>query len=141
MNEAEVEVSGDAHVNGDAGDAPSKHPGVHDGDPSVSVMPFGTIAPVAAEPEKKKRQARPYWLLVPVSGQTYEVHIVVGKRAVLKLLKKLEIDAADPRAAGIKLLRANQVALTLESQTIFKFGKADADEEKPEADEEDDEVI
>lgn len=130
----EVEASGDAYVDGDAGDAPGKHPGVQDGAPVVTVT--------QTAPEKPKKKRRPYWLLVPVTGgQTYEVHIVVGKPAVLKLLKTLEIDAADPRVENMKLLRADQVPLKLESQTIFKFGKADSDDEKPESDEEDDEVI
>lgn len=90
------------------------------------------------EGEKKKKRGRPYWLLLPIEGSTtFDVHRVMGKPAVLKLLKKLEIDATDPRVSNMKLLRADEVPLKLESQTIFKFAKADGDEKI----DEDDEVI
>lgn len=86
-------------------------------------------------PEKKKRTRtpRPYWVLLPVMGtQTFEVHVCPGKPAVRKLLKNLEIDAADPRSGGIKVLRADEVPFNWEPQTIFKFGKSTDDETEEE---------
>jgi len=96
----------------------------------TSAEPTVTITTPDPQPEKKRRAPRPYWLLLPVKGsQQFDVHRCQGKPAVRKLLKDLEIDATDERVQGMKLLRADEIPLILDTQTIFKFGSAADDED------------
>ncbi len=89
----------------------------------------GTNGTAVVEAPKKTRKARPLWLLVPVAGtKTYEVFICHGTKAARKLLQDQGIDATDPRLAGRKLLRGEEMALAISAQVVFKFGKSADDE-------------
>jgi hypothetical protein len=88
----------------------------------------GTNGAAVAEAPKKTRKARPLWLLVPVKGaKTYEVFICHGAKAARKLLQDQGIDATDERLAGLKMLRGDEIVLTVSKQVVFKFGKLDDD--------------
>jgi len=74
--------------------------------------------------KRKTREARPLWLLLPVAGtQTYEVFVCKGASEARKLLQDKGIDQTDQRLKGIKLLRGDEISLTISSQVVIKFGK------------------